>query len=314
MVFRSSCLQRCGHLAGIVLLGCVATSHPAHAIERIKLQLANLEGSGWHAQQLELQVQLGRPHITAQITVKQASLDGVAETVRDIVIECAEVQLQDERLACPQALIHGRFPVLGEQRLSAAMSYGRRNGAIAMQLQNIKLAKGQASLAVQLQDELWQAMLNLKQADIAELLKLAQRFVPATQDLSATGQLDTALTAQGNGALPRSLKWQVQANKLTVSNRAGTLASESFVFNTSGNAQHTNGEWQFNAELASSSGQAYAEPIFVDLTKHPVTARARGNFLSDRNEVQLQQLDFQQQDVASVSAQGRIALGDAANR
>jgi hypothetical protein len=314
MVFRSSYLQRCAHWTTAVLLGCAAASHPAQAIERIKLQLANLDGSGWHAQQLELQVQLGRAHITAQITVKQASLDGVAEPVRDIVIECAEVQLQDERFACPQARIHGRFPVLGEQRLNAAMSYGRRNGAIAMQLQNIKLAKGQASLAVQLQDELWQAILNLKQADIAELLKLAQRFVPATQDLSATGQLDTALTAQGNGALPRSLKWQVQANKLNASNRAGTLASETLAFNTSGNAQHTNGEWQFNAELASSSGQAYAEPIFVDLTKHPVTVRARGNFLSDRSEVQLQQLDFQQQDVATVSAQGRIALGDATNR
>lgn len=304
----SACLQSIGHYAVAVLLSCLLGVAPALALEQMTLQLASLDGNGWQAQQLQLQVNLGKSVVTAHLTVKQAQLTGVAEPVRDVVIDCPNVELLQQRFACPRARISGRFPYLGRQQLNANASYGRRDGALVIQLQNLKLANGQAAFTATMQGELWQALATIKQADITELLKLAQRFAPAVgKELTAAGQWNASLAAQGRSTQLTKLQWQVQGSKLSVSNHAGTLASDALAFNSMGEANNAKGDWQFDARVQANTGQAYAEPVFVNIGDHPLTMHAQGAYLSS-GALQLNHMQFEQQDVMSATARGHIAF------
>jgi hypothetical protein len=135
---RRDCRVRryaCIAWAGIAWTCLLAT--PAHAIEQMKMQLAALDGEGWHAEQVELLVNLGASPITAHLSVKQLQLKGVSEPAREVTIECPRVELSDERFSCTNARIAGQFPYIGKQRLNASASYARGNGAIVMQLHDL---------------------------------------------------------------------------------------------------------------------------------------------------------------------------------
>lgn len=281
--------------------------HPLGAVQRINLQFERLSASGADVQHVELKVNLGTAAVTAHLTAKQAQLTGVAEPLRDLTVDCSDVELSAARFGCAAARINGGFPYLGKQQLHANVSYARSSGAISAQLRNVKVAKGDAALVMQLRDAQWQATGDFKQADATELLKLAQRFLPTLgQGWSAAGIVNANLTAQGSAAAPSKLEWQLQADKLSVGNPDGTLASDALRVESTGTASLVQNTWQFSTQLRLPAGQAYAEPVFIDTGKYPITAKLTGAYLSD-GVVQLDRLEVSQQDVVQATASGRVA-------
>ncbi len=294
-----------------MLLGCGSGLAPtAVALDRTQLGIAQLQGAGWQAQQVQVDVRVNTRPLQAQIRIGRATLDSLQEPLRNLWIDCRSVQLEPEYFNCPMARISGVFPYIGRQQFSGSMRYMRRTGAITLTLDGLKLAKGAAKLQAALRDSHWQGVLELTTADLAALLKLAEA-AGKTLGVSGNGKVDARIGAQGQAAQVRHVDWQVKAQQTTINNAAGTLATDSLTVETTGQAHAGPQGWQIRAQLNAPSGQAYAEPVFVDLSKHPLTLNAAGVWDGARG-VQLQQLHIEQQQVLSGSAHGQLQL-DAAN-
>lgn len=283
------------------------------ALERTQFELAALQGDGWQAQRIHIDVQLSAQPIKARLSVAQATFTDVSEPVRNLKIECPSVQLLAQRFACTNARISGEFPYLGRQSWLGAASYRRSDGALELDLRELQVAGGTGQLQASFKDLNWHTRLALQGGSMAELLKLAQRFAQQI-DLQGAGTTDLTLSVTGRHTTPLTVEWQVNAEAMTLNNAAGSLATDKLGLQSSGSARRMNAVWQFDAQLDANTGQGYAEPVFVDFGRHALELHARGQWHGDGSpqRVQLQQVDIEQQDVASVSATGSVQL-DAAN-
>ncbi len=293
-------LAGCGLLANVT---CVA-------LDATRLDMDALQGDGWQAEHVRLIVQLDTQPVHAQITIGRAIFADVAEPVRDLRIDCLEVQLLAERFACPAARISGVFPYLGRQQWLGSASYERSNGALALYLRELQFAGGTGQLHATLKDLDWQTRLALQGGSVAELLKLAQRFGQQI-DLQGTGTAEMVVNASGRDTTPRTIEWQLKSDAVTLNNTAGSVATDKLALQTTGNAQRLDSSWRFDSQLSANTGQGYLEPVFVDFAQHAVNVHAQGQW-EGASRVQLQQLNIDQHDIVSASAQGTLQL-DAAN-
>lgn len=290
--------------------GVIGTPPSSVALDRTRLSIDRLQGEGWQAQQIQVQVELQSQPVRARIRIGRATLQGVAQPLRDLSIDCDAVQLEAEQFSCTQARITGVFPYLGRQQFTGSARYARSNGAIAIDFQDLVLASGRAQLQAQLHDAIWQAQLDVQAVELGPLLKLAQQFT-AVPVIDGSGKLDAQLHVSGTASQPQHVAWQINAQQLTVNNQAGTLASDRLTLAGTGKADAVNEGWQLDAQLQASSGQGYVEPVFVDFGKQALQLSLQGRW-HDHDQLQLQQLDIAQHGVVRASARGTLRI-DAQN-
>jgi hypothetical protein len=292
------------------LAGCLLASFACPALDRTRLEMDALQGDGWQAQHVHVALQLDTQPLRAQITIGHATFTGIAEPLRDLKIDCLEVQLLAERFACPTARISGVFPYLGRQQWLGSASYQRSDGALELRLRELQMAGGTGQLQATLKELDWQTRLALQGGSVAELLELAQRFGQQL-DLQGTGITELTLNANGSNTVPHSLEWQLKADAMTLNNAAGSVATDMLALQTTGKALRLIKGWQFDAQLNVGSGQGYLEPVFIDFGQHELNLHAQGQW-DGATDVRLQQLSIDQHNIVSARAQGRLRL-DAAD-
>jgi hypothetical protein len=131
---------------------CLLASCACMALDHTRLETDALQGAGWQAQHLRLVMRLDTQPMRAELTIGRAVFAGIAEPVRDLKIDCLEVQLLAERFACPTARITGVFPYLGRQQWLGSASYRRSDGALDIHLDELQIAGGTARLDATLKD------------------------------------------------------------------------------------------------------------------------------------------------------------------
>ena len=92
---------------------------------------------------------------------------------------------------------------------------------------------------------------------------------------------------------------------LTANNDAGTLASDQLSFVTRASLRAVKQQWHYEVELDATGGQAYAQPVFVDFSAHPLQLSSKGR-LNDDGQVIAER--FQIDHVNVMRAQGRARL------
>jgi hypothetical protein len=214
------------------------------AVERSELDIDALQGNGWQAQRVHLSLQIDTQPMRAQIAIGRATFVGITESVRDLKIDCLEVQLLAEHFACPSARISGVFPYLGRQQWLGSARYRRSDGALDLHLRELQVAGGTGQLQATLINLDWQTRLALQGGNVAELLKLAQRFGQQI-DLQGTGTTEAIVNASGRNTLPHSIEWQLTTEALTLKMRR-LGGHDKLAMRTTGQAQRLNSGWQFD--------------------------------------------------------------------
>jgi hypothetical protein len=69
---------------------------------------------------------------------------------------------------------------------------------------------------------------------------------------------------------------------VTLNNESGSLATDKLSARLRGTARQRGDDWQFDVEVSSAQGQAYAQPIFLDFGAHALRASAAGRWRAGR--------------------------------
>ncbi|MGE3890341.1 MAG: hypothetical protein AB7F79_01890 [Steroidobacteraceae bacterium] len=290
----------------IATLLCSGTQTPVWALNRSTLHIAQLSAAEWQAQQITIQVDLGSSSPRATINIKKLLLTGNPQPISNVQIICPQVELLAESFACAQAQVSGVFPYVGQQQFIAATRYGRSDGTTNIDLQQLKFAHAEVQLQAEITTNDWQGTATAQAADLNALLALLQQ-AGIKLDLSGSGRLDATLQAQGQQGQAHTVAWQINTSQVSLTNSAGTLASDQLAVTTQGQATAQQNGWLIDASINSNSGQAYAEPVFVDAGKQPVALNLQAQW-DGQNSIQVRQLTLQQQDVIAASATGRLQL------
>ncbi len=139
------------------------------------------------------------------------------------------------------------------------------------------------------------------------------RYLYATQKLQfridnlPLGGTRVKLSAQLENA-----EWQAEldAPGISLSSEDGKLATDKLVFTMSARAQPVATGWRFELKLAAPKGQAYFEPVFLDLAQSPLQLNTSGQWRAASRQLALEALRIEQPE--TLRAHGSLMLDFAA--
>lgn len=301
---QGSGIRKFAILGALAFSVVVATT--VRAIDDVSLDIATVEGDGWNASDIVVNLGLPEGASTVRANVARLQVRALGQTLTNIRIECPKLELGDEVIACRQARVLADWPALGKQALTANLSYGRRNGSLDVALEGIRVGDGRIAIQAALRDGGWNARTRMQNVPIERLLKLAQDFKLPLPALTATGGLlDLSATAHGKETNLAAATLDASFIDLTANNESGSLASDKLSLQLQATVRGTPKQWTFDVGVKSSRGQAFAQPIFLDLSAHPLALTASGK-LRDGKALTLDRFTFDHAEVARASGQAVV--------
>ena len=143
------------------------------------------------------------------------------------------------------------------------------------------------------------------------LLDAARKFGTPVPAVTATGMATLSLDAQGVGATVASVRIDGTVANLTANNEAGSLATDKLTVAVKGAAARRAGDWNFQVDVRSGQGQAYAQPVFLDFGAHAVVVDARGTWRDASRVLALDRFTVDHRDVARAEGAATLALREA---
>lgn len=289
------------------LLIVIATA--AIAVDDAVFEVDRIDGAGWSAQGVTIRFDLPDRATRASATISRIKLPAQAGELRNLRIDCPAVEISPATIACRDARIAAVLPTVGAQALAGRVVFGRRSGALEIDLAGLAIGGGQARIAGGLQDDGWNGQLKLDRVAVEPLIKLARDLQLPLPELSATGLVTLSLTASGVQTAVHKARVDATFTDLTANNEAGSLATDKLSFNLLADVSQAKGDWSFRADVKSNSGQAYAQPVFLDLGAHALAASARGEWASD-GTLSVEDFTLDHRDVAQGQGKAEIRFDD----
>lgn len=300
---------RARNLAAIAaVIGGVVLATAVRAVDDVTLHIERVDGAGWTAS--DVVVDLGLPEKNALVRARVGKLNvaALSQTLTDVRIECPSLDLGGDIIKCSKARVLADWPALGKQAFDAQLSYGRADGSLDVALQGLRVGEGRIALQGTLRDAGWSAKVKLQRVPIDRLMKLAADLkTPLPAGWVATGLADLDIAARGKQTNPGEAKVTGSLLELTANNAEGSLASDKLSLHVDASVRGSAKQWTFDVAIKSSQGQAFAQPIFVDLSAHAMSVRARGK-LTDGQSLTFDRFTLDHVDVAQASGSGRLQL------
>jgi hypothetical protein len=280
----------------------LATAGLVNAVDDASLSMERVAGDGWSAEGVAIEWQLaGR----ASARIAKLRLDAVSQELRNVRIECPGLELSASSIACEQARVVADWRGLGAQSFTAKVVYGRGDGSLEAAANGIQLGDGSLDLAASLRGGGWSAQTHLRRVPAETLDKLAKSLRLPLPAMSATGHVTLTAQARGAGGDLHESTFDATFADFTVNNESGSIASDKLSARLQGTARNSSGEWQFAIDLSSAQGQAYVQPIFLDLGAHALRATVAGKF-SNARELTIERFTLDHAQVAQAS--GAVGL------
>lgn len=289
------------------IVGGVVIATTVLAVDDVTLHIEQVAGDGWSASDVAVDLGLPEKNALVRARVGRLHVPALSQTLINVRIECPSLDLRDDVIACAKARVFADVPALGKQAFDAKLSYGRSDGSLDLSLQGLRVGDGHVALQASLRDAGWSAKAQLQRVSIEQLLKLAADFKAPLPPVSATGVADLTLTASGAEANVREAKIDGSLLDVTANNEEGSLASDKLSLHVQGNLRSLKDGWQFDVAVQSSQGQAFVQPIFVDLSAHAMSLRAQGKLVGG-NSLTLDGFTLDHADVAQASGSGKLQL------
>lgn len=243
-------------------------------VSELTFSVEDVSGKDWAATGIVVSVELANERAFA--TIERVQLRSLSQELRDVRIDCPRLELSGSTIACKRAQVAANWVTGGAQSLRASVVYDRSDGSLDLAAESVRVGSGTAAVTLALHSAGWTAMADLQRVPVAPLLKLAGDLKLPMPALSGEGF--ASLSARVRGAEQGLYESVVKASftDLTVNNESGSIASDKLDAQLEATARKTSSAWEFSAELQSSRGQAYFQPIFLDLGAHNVSLRSSG--------------------------------------
>jgi hypothetical protein len=298
-------LKRCAAFFCLAALGLLVLPPRSAGIGAIGLRIGDIQGSGWHAHGVNAQLTLSDP-LSARITVDRLVLDGLPEALEQVVVTCRAPGIRQPRLRCPDARISGQLGPLGRQRLRADVTYDTTDRSLRLRIRDLSLAGGRVRLEGHWAAPTWTLAVHARDLDLQAVQKLASPWLALPEGFSLSGHGALQATLHG-GRQVRDIDASISLEALTVSNAEGTLATDGLALTLEAALQTGPDGWSIQAGIRSAVGQAYVDPIFVDLGAHALRADLAGRWSPEDSVLYIERLRFDQAGIARGRAAGEIA-------
>ena len=282
---------------------------PGHAIETASLKLGTLEGAGWSAHAVTLDVaSLDAAHVRLQLQAQAVMLPGDQGRVGGLRLDCAAAQLTPERLDCPAGSLSVQSGVLGRQQLPVTFRYRFSDGHIDANLSNVRILGGRLALTASYAATGWRLHLRGSELSLQQVSKQLAAAGYAVPQLEGSGHAGLTARLDGSGAALQRADLQLMLQAESFSNADGSLAGEDLDVVLDARLKSVAQGWNLALDVTANRGGLYAEPLFIAVPSRPLQVQAQLHWDTQRRQLVLHSFDYHHPDSVRLQGSGQFSL------
>lgn len=207
-------------------------------------------------------------------------------------LHCVEVQFQGQGITCSKGQLQFTQRELGQQKIDFAINVDQPRQHYDITLSGLTLAAAQISAKASLSGQQWQLDMTIGNPALTPLIALLSPYLSTAQadtlsNGQLAGQIAMSVTLKGHNQQIDQLALSTQLSGLDLSDKAGKFVTEGLKTDLTLQAKRQDKLWHWQSFISLTEGQAYAEPVFLDLLKTPMTANANGTWHQETNQLTL---------------------------
>jgi len=288
----------------------LATSLPAAAIGRIRVQAPVVEVEGISLQNVDarlsihsarrstLELSTGRVTLPAALQAQVGAIQGVA-------LSCIDPLVREPQLACPQLSLALRTEKFSTLKMAAQARFDMANGTLTASGSAPAIAGVSPEFTLAYAPTGWKGEATLPPLPVAAWRTFLKPWITLPESLTVSGETRLGMRIEGDSTGTRA-SLDLSLRDGAFQNADFTWLGEKLALTARAQAELTATPVRFDMQVAGEKGQALAGPVVVDFGANPLALTARGTFTPQL--LAIEAFRSEQKDLANVSGSARIAL------
>lgn len=298
-------------LCSCSLLALVAL--PGRAVDVVRLTLGSVEGDGWTAQAVNLQLSpLDSRHAAITLQARSAMLPGGLGKMSDLALSCPRARLTRTMVDCPQGTFEALSSELGRQRLGIVFRYGLESGRLEADLQGLKLHDGQVGATIRLSETGWQFNARARRLSLPPLTRQLAAAGIQLPVVEGRGQVDLEVQAQGKAEQVDRVEVKIRLQADEFSDADGSLAAEGLDATVHASLAFAAEDVSGQLVLEGRRGALYVDPLYIEIPQAPLQASTRFDWQASSEQLTLHAFHYDHPGSVQLTGKGVIRpLADA---
>lgn len=307
---RSARIARVGR-RWLLTLASLALAGPAQAGSRLAVTAASVESGGLAAHGVEVLLAAHADSVL-ETAIRAAQVDGLPAIGRLARLEfsCPGLVVSAGRLQCDRGRLSGDFGQAGRQDSRFGLVLVA-NGDLRFQVDRLAIGAGAVALGGALSGGAWSAEANVDEVRLDELAAMPPIRQLLPPGLQANGIVSGPVAVAGRGSRIARATARLAFAQAGFADESGALAGEQLRGILDIGLERVAapaGGWLVRARLQSDSGQAYLEPVFLDLGQHAIDLEVEGLLSEHLDAASIRRFAFRQAGVGTGDGSAEIDL------
>lgn len=282
---------------------------PGHAIDVVRLKLGALEGAGWSAQAVTVELTwLDEGYAGLLLQTQGAALPEGLGNLSGVSLSCPRAQLTATEVRCAKGVLKAQSSVLGQQAIRISFRYQLDSGRIDTELLGIRVHDGTLALTAQLSGSRWQIDARGEALSLPAVTRQLAAAGIALPVVDGSGQLDITARMSGRASQLAEADVDIQLRAEEISDVDGSVAGENLDLGLHATVKTVASGMQVALELSGRQGALYIEPVFVQMPSQPLQLTARFDWLPAEQQLLLQSFSYHHPGSVQLEGQGLFSL------
>ncbi|WP_141696791.1 hypothetical protein [Methylophaga muralis] len=279
------------------------------AIDQVAIQIGLWSSEQLDITDLQVDISLKSSGLAVTASTRKVQLVEPIGQLTNVRLRCDTLRWFSGQLDCLAGQLDFTHAQWGNQQITFKVQSRAEEESYQLTLNGIRIEQGRVDLQANYQQGNWQADLTGQQIELADLVNFVSTYL-TEQQLTTLSQWNVNAKADINAKLSGQ---QQQLNSADVSGKltnvgfsdpSGSYVGELLAAEVRLQLQADSSTWNWQQTLTIDDGQAYFEPIFLDLAEQPVTIHSEGHFAKENLQWQVNRFGLEQGD--SVQATGQL--------
>ena len=282
---------------------------PGVAIDAVRLQLGALEGEGWSADAVTVQLNwLDAQHAGLVLQAQRIALpEGLGE-LSGVALTCAHARYTTTEVNCTKGTLKAQSSVLGQQQTQVAFRYQFDTAQIDAELLGVHAFDGTLAITAMLSDAHWQIRARGKALSLPGVTRQLHALGITVPVVEGSGRLDVSASMNGVASQLSKADVELQLRAEELSDAEGSLAGENLDISLQASVKTMATGMQVVLDISGRQGALYIDPIFVEMPQQPLQLSARFDWLSAQQQVVLQSFSYRHPGSVQLEGSGHFNL------